>query len=191
MRLARLIGFALGIAMTAGIAASETVTKTPIVIAGLSKSQLKLLDGRLSKQYEGSKRLLPSDRHIPRYTGDYNGEYLPMAEKAAAKFGIPRDLFARLIQTESNWNQNAVSPAGAIGLAQLMPDTAARLGVDPTDPQANLEGGALYLKQQYLRFRSWRLALAAYNAGPEAVEEYDDVPPYPETQAYVLAILGR
>ena len=177
--------------MSAGFAAGETVLPAPVVVAGLSKSQLKLLDGRLAKQYEGSKRLWPSDRHIPRYTGAYNGEYLPMAEKAAAKFGIPRDLFARLIQAESNWNQDAVSPAGAIGLAQLMPETAARLGVDPTDPQANLEGGALYLKQQYLRFRSWRLALAAYNAGPEAVEEYNDVPPYPETQAYVLAILGR
>lgn len=114
-----------------------------------------------------------------------------MAEAAAAKFGVPKDLFARLVQSESNWDPNAISPAGAIGLAQLMPETAAILGVDPTDPQANLEGGALYLKQQYMRFRSWKLAIAAYNAGPEAVEKYDDVPPYPETQAYVFAILGN
>jgi soluble lytic murein transglycosylase-like protein len=159
--------------------------------SGISKRHKKLLDGRLSKQYEGSKRLLPTDKHIPRYVGSYTGPYLVMAEKAAAKFGVPKDLFARLIQAERNWNHTAISHAGAVGLAQLMPDTAARLGVDPNDPQANLEGGALYLKQQYTRFRSWKLALAAYNAGPEAVERYDDVPPYPETQAYVLAILGR
>jgi len=159
--------------------------------ADIPAYQKKLLDGRLAKQYEGSKRLLPGDTHIPRYLGAYSGEYLVMAEQAAAKFGVPKDLFTRLIQAESNWNPKAVSPAGAIGLAQLMPGTAARLGVDPTDPQANLEGGALYLKQQYQRFRSWKLAIAAYNAGPEAVEKYDDVPPYPETEAYVLAIMGK
>jgi len=72
-----------------------------------------------------------------------------------------------------------------------MPDTAAKLGVDPRDPQANLEGGALYLKQQYTRFRSWRLAVAAYNAGPDAVVRYNNVPPFAETQAYVLTIFGR
>ncbi len=159
--------------------------------SGLSKAQLKLLDGRLAKQYEGSKRLLPKNGHIPRYAGAYRGVYLPMAEKAAAKFGVPRDLFVRLVQAESNWNPRAVSHKGAIGLAQLMPETAARLGVDPTDPKANLEGGALYLKKQFLRFRSWKLAVAAYNAGPEAVEKYDDVPPFAETQAYVLTIFGR
>jgi soluble lytic murein transglycosylase-like protein len=158
---------------------------------GISKAQKKLLDGRLAEQYEGSKRLLPKNGAIPRYSGIYRGEYLPMAEIAAAQFGVPRDIFTRLVQMESNWNPNAVSPAGAIGLAQLMPATAAKLGVDPYDPRANLEGGALYLKQQFLRFRSWRLALAAYNAGPEAVEQYDDVPPFPETQLYVLTILGR
>lgn len=177
-----------GLAIGDSVLAQSSSSKSRVSI---SKSHQKLLDGRLSKQYAGSKRLLPDSNHIPRYTGDYKGEYLPMAEKAAVKFGIPKELFARLIQMESNWNPNAVSPVGAIGLAQLMPATAAKLGVDPTDPQANLEGGALYLKQQYMRFRSWRLALAAYNAGPEAVAKYDDVPPFSETQAYVLAILGR
>ena len=191
MRLSQLFGVFLLAAGLMSASMAHAQTSSSKSRNSISKSHAKLLDGRLSKQYEGSKRLLPSNNHIPRYSGKYKGEYLPMAEKAAAKFGVPKELFTRLIQAESNWNPNALSPAGAIGLAQLMPDTAARLGVDPTDPQANLEGGALYLKQQYMRFRSWRLAIAAYNAGPEAVEKYDDVPPYPETQAYVLAILGR
>lgn len=173
-------------ALAEGLSPSSAKSKS-----GMLRSHKKLLDGRLAKQYEGSKRLLPTDKHLPRYSGGYHGEYLVMAEEAAALFGVPKDLFARLIQRESNWNPNAVSHKGAIGLAQLMPDTAARLGVDATDPKANLEGGALYLKTQYLRFRSWKLAVAAYNAGPEAVERYDNVPPYPETEAYVLAIIGK
>lgn len=158
---------------------------------GISKAHERLLRGRLAIQYEGSRRLLPGSPHIPRYSGAYRGEYLAMAEKAAAQFGVPKDLFARLIETESNWNPKARSPRGALGLAQLLPETAAKLGVDPLDPRASLEGGALYLRQQFLRFRSWRLALAAYNAGPEVVAAYGDVPPFPETRAYVLAILGR
>lgn len=192
MRLNTLASLAAILVLTAPWAYSaENFKSKGLSKSGLPKSQLKLLEGRLAVQYEDSKRLLPVDKHLPRYLGAYNGEYLVMAEEAAALFGVPKDLFARLIQQESNWNDKVISPAGAIGLAQLMPDTARKLGVDPFDPKANLEGGALYLKQQYIRFRSWKLALAAYNAGPEAVEAYDDVPPFPETQAYVIAILGR
>jgi len=82
----------------------------------------------------------------------------------------------------------AVSPKGAIGLAQLMPATARMLGVDPWDPVQNLEGGARYLAAQYRRFGSWRLALAAYNAGPAAVARHGGVPPYRETRAYIAQI---
>ena len=71
-----------------------------------------------------------------------------------------------------------------------MPGTAKQLGVDPAIPKQNLEGGARYLRQQYERFGNWRLALAAYNAGPEAVTKHKGVPPYEETQNYVLKILG-
>jgi soluble lytic murein transglycosylase-like protein len=183
-----IISLLVPLAFSGMAAAQSTSAKSR---TGLSKAQIKLLDGRLSKQYENSKRLLPTNKDIPRYSGAYKGEYLPMAEKAAVKFGVPKELFARLIQMESNWNPKALSPAGAIGLAQLLPETAAKLGVDPYDPQANLEGGALYLKQQFTRFSSWKLAIAAYNAGPEAVALYNDVPPFSETQAYVVTILGR
>jgi hypothetical protein len=127
---------------------------------------------------------------IPAYRGD-PGVYQDMARVAARKHSIPEDLFLRLVRTESNFHPRAKSSKGAIGLAQLMPFTARNLGVNPHDPRQNLEGGARYLRQQYVRFGTWRLALAAYNAGPEAVERHRGVPPYAETQAYVRAILGR
>ena len=164
---------------------------------GLLDSQLSILDNRASEQYSGSTRLTPQATPwagvsgIPRFDGRYSGPFLPIARSAARRHGIPEELFLRLVQQESGWNAQALSPKGAIGLAQLMPATAAYLSVDPTDPRQNLEGGARYLREQYTRFRSWRLALAAYNAGPEAVAEHDGVPPYPETQGYVRAILGR
>ena len=75
-------------------------------------------------------------------------------------------------------------------VAQLMPQTARLLGVDPLDPYQNLDGGARYLAQQYRDFGSWRLALAAYNAGPQAVRKYGGVPPYAETRNYVDVIWG-
>ena len=161
------------------------------------KSQIDVLDNRASQQYSNSVRLLPKPFHVPslgnvpRYDGRYNGPYLALARQAAQQNGIPEDLFLRLVQQESGWNSSAVSPKGAMGLAQLMPATARYLRVDPNDPRQNLMGGARYLREQYNRFRSWRLALAAYNAGPEAVERFGGIPPYKETQNYVRIILGR
>ena len=161
----------------------------------LFRSQTRLLDGRISDQYSTSDRLKPgadkADKaSVKRYSGNYRGKFLTLAKAAARKYGVPEDLFLRLVQQESGWNQGAVSPKGAQGLAQLMPGTAARLGVDASDPQQNLEGGARYLAMMYDRFGSWRLALAAYNAGPQAVEKYGGIPPYEETKGYVAAILG-
>ncbi|NNU80768.1 lytic transglycosylase domain-containing protein [Halovulum dunhuangense] len=117
--------------------------------------------------------------------------HAPHARAAAMRHGIPVDLFMALVTQESGWNPRAVSHKGAIGLAQLMPGTARILGVDPHDPLQNLDGGARYLAEQYRKFGSWRLALAAYNAGPQAVERYRGVPPYRETRNYVTAILGN
>ncbi len=159
-------------------------------------SQLSVLDSRAAQQYSNSMRLRPNTPKtptsfgIPSYTGNYKGQFLPVAQAVARQHGIPEDLFLRLVQQESGWNPRAKSHAGAIGLAQLMPFTARKLGVDPWNPSQNLEGGARYLRQQYDRFQSWRLALAAYNAGPEAVAKYNGVPPYKETRGYVKAILG-
>jgi soluble lytic murein transglycosylase-like protein len=116
--------------------------------------------------------------------------YEAMARETAKRNGIPEDLFVSLVRQESGFNPSARSSAGAMGLAQLMPGTAGDLGVDPSDPQQNLEGGARYLKQQLDTFGSPELALAAYNAGPGAVQKHGGVPPYDETQDYVQKVMG-
>lgn len=166
--------------------------------AALFASQTNLLDSRLSTQYAGSARFQPkvkagTDEKLPkvRFSGSYRGKYLETAKSAARKNGVPEDLFLRLVQQESGWNPGAVSPKGATGLAQLMPGTAKMLGVDINDPEENLHGGARYLRRMYDKFGTWKLALAAYNAGPGAVDEHDGIPPYKETIAYVAAIHGN
>ena len=163
--------------------------------SGLLQSQTSVLDGRAAEQYQNSVRLLPPRAEgftiTPTYEGGYSGPYLRLALAAATKHGIPPGLFLRLVEQESGWNASAVSVKGALGLAQLMPATARGLGVDPLDPQDNLEGGARYLRAQFEAFGSWPLALAAYNAGPGAVQRYDGVPPFAETRNYVQVIWGQ
>jgi soluble lytic murein transglycosylase-like protein len=162
------------------------------------KRASRVIDGRLSEQYSASVRLLPNHEEdedkpsplIPRYTGPQSGEYVQLARVAARNNNVPEDLFLRLVHQESRWNSGAVSHKGAIGLAQLMPGTAELLRVDPNDPAQNLDGGARYLRMMYERFGNWRLALAAYNAGPGAVEQHGGVPPFDETRNYVAIILG-
>lgn len=117
---------------------------------------------------------------------DYRAEAVRVAEQE----GVDPDLFLRLVQQESAFKPSAVSPKGAMGLAQLMPGTARDLGVDPSDPIQNLTGGARYLRQQMDAFQDPQLALAAYNAGPGNVRKYGGIPPFQETQNYVSRILG-
>ena len=118
-------------------------------------------------------------------------DYRQAARDAASRYGIDPDMFLRLIQQESSFRPDVVSPKGAIGLGQLMPATAKELGVDPTDPMQNLEGAAKYLSQQLKRFGDPSLALAAYNAGPTRVAKLGRVPNIAETQNYVKTILGE
>lgn len=184
----------LGIACVFALGLSAVAeAKSPI-----RKQHSKLIDGRLSSQYTGRRELttrqdyLRSLQNIPSAsTITYTGAYRQMAQQAAQRHRVPVSLFLRLVKQESNWKPRARSHKGAIGLAQLMPATARTLGVNPHDPRQNLEGGARYLAQQYRKFKDWRLALAAYNAGPGAVVKYGGVPPYRETQNYVKKILGR
>ena len=191
MRRAALLAVILGCALAGAGQADSFSTKAQ---RKLFKNQLKVLDGRAAQQYAGSARLRPeSDAPAGTslaYAGRYRGEYLEMARAAARRHAVPEDLFARLVQQESGWNPAAVSQKGATGLAQLMPATAELLGVDPTDPKQCLEGGARYLAAQYRAFGTWPLALAAYNAGPDAVKRHKGVPPYEETKNYVRIIWG-
>lgn len=119
--------------------------------------------------------------------------YDSLIQQAAAKYGLDPAVLKGLIKQESGFNPQARSAAGAVGLTQLMPATAAGLGVtDSTDPAQAIDGGARYLRQQLDRFGGdVSKALAAYNAGPGAVEKYQGVPPYAETQAYVRAVLAN
>jgi soluble lytic murein transglycosylase-like protein len=117
--------------------------------------------------------------------------YAPEIDAAAAKYNVDPALLRGLIRQESNFNPNAGSPAGARGLTQLMPGTAAALGVDPSVPAQAIEGGAKYLRQQLDKFGGDPAkALAAYNAGPGAVQRYGGVPPFAETQNYVRKVLA-
>ena len=117
-------------------------------------------------------------------------QYVGTVEQAASANGIPASLLAGLLQQESGFNPNAVSSAGAEGIAQFMPATAAGLGVDPYDPTSAINGAAQMLGSYTRQFGSYADALAAYNAGSSAVERYGGIPPYAETEAYVPAVLS-
>ena len=118
------------------------------------------------------------------------GAYAATIQQAAASNGIPASLLAGLLYHESRFEPDAVSSAGAEGIAQFMPATAAGMGIDPTDPTQSIEGAAELLGSYTRQFGSYADALAAYDAGSSAVERYGGIPPYAETQAYVPAVLS-
>jgi soluble lytic murein transglycosylase-like protein len=114
-----------------------------------------------------------------------------LVSRTAREFSLPESLLHAVVQIESNGNPRAVSPKGALGLMQLMPGTAREVGVDdPLDPEQNLRGGAAYLSRQIERFGDLPRALAAYNAGPGAVDKHGGVPPYRETRNYIERVIG-
>jgi soluble lytic murein transglycosylase-like protein len=127
-----------------------------------------------------------------RHAAGVPPRYTAKIAELAARFDLSPSLLEALVWQESRWRENAVSPVGARGLAQLMPGTARYLGVNSEDPFQNLEGGARYLREQLDRFDgNLEKALAAYNAGPGRVERAGGVPNIRETQNYVAAIMGR
>lgn len=132
----------------------------------------------------GTSSSIPASLGVP-------SSLVPMFEQAASAYGVPASLLAAVANQESGFDTSAVSSAGAEGLMQLMPSTAAGLGVDPYDPQQAIDGAAQLLSGYLQQYNgSVPLALAAYNAGPGAVAEYGGIPPYTQTQDYVSDILS-
>jgi soluble lytic murein transglycosylase-like protein len=115
-----------------------------------------------------------------------------LVDVAAKKNGLPPNFVHSVVAAESAYQANAVSPKGAIGLMQLMPATAKAFGADPRDPAQNVEAGAAYLRELLIKYDGDpQRALAAYNAGPGAVDKYNGVPPYAETQTYIERVLRK
>lgn len=145
---------------------------------------------------DGMVRCLQSG---PRYRGAncdaMVGRYWqiePLISQVARSHGMEPALLKALVAVESGYNPQALSKAGARGLTQVIPSTAVSLGQHPDalwDSKQSLTTGAYYLAAQWYTFRSWPLAIAAYNAGPGAVKKYGGIPPYAETQAYVANVL--
>jgi len=138
----------------------------------------------------------PAAARGARSTRDYRRDrrrYAPLVERVARALRLDSALVHAVVHVESGYDPRAVSRRGAVGLMQLMPETARRLGVrDRYDPRQNLYGGARYLRELLLRYRNVALALAAYNAGERAVERHGNrIPPYPETRRYVRKVLAR
>lgn len=164
-------------------------------LADQLRQQVEALSGALAAALLQANPDARFDGPMPAWAGGlppHGRSLAPAIAGAAAAAGVDARLFAALVWSESNFHPGAVSHAGAIGLSQLMPGTAAGLRVDPLDPVQNMLGGARYLRAQLERFGSADLALAAYNAGPGRVEAAGrTVPQITETQVYVLRVIER
>lgn len=160
---------------------SGTLPQVPSNVTSSSGVSFQSILGSARQKAEGASGL-------PSRADDY-AAYI---NEAAEKYGLDPALLKAVIQQESGFNPRATSSCGAMGMMQLMPETAKALGVtDPYDPRQNILGGARYLKGQLERFNgNVSFALAAYNAGPGAVQKYGGIPPYRETQNYVSSILS-
>lgn len=174
---------ALGVALIAASAASAQVLEIG------DDGAVTTYAGPAVHTLEGATPILPPQSATP--VAAASEEVIRLIQESSERHALPTALVEAVAWQESRFNHAAVSRKGARGVMQLLPTTASDLGVDPSDLQGNIDGGAAYLAQQLKRFGDVRLALAAYNAGPGAVQRYGDVPPYAETQSYVRAILAR
>lgn len=155
--------------------------------------RLTLIGGTLEIPADALLRVDPEDTFLPVKVKSLDVPYADFISESARAHGVAPELVASVIAVESNFNPNAVSWRSARGLMQLMPQTAARFGVTRIfDPQQNIEAGTKYLKELLLRYNGdLALTLAAYNAGPDRVEQYRSVPPYRETRDYVRRVTEK
>lgn len=172
----------------------DSVQSFDNVLKSTAKSQFgMLLKNKAAEKVNASlyTQGIPSNINISRRPS--KTEILGIINEVSNKYDVDPKLIEALVKQESGFNPSAKSKAGALGLMQLMPSTAKGLGVtDPMDARQNIEGGVKYVKSMLDRFNgNIILALAAYNAGPNAVKKYDGVPPYKETQNYVRSILAN
>jgi len=170
----------------------QTVFGTPDDYSGFQQALSSAgtpMPGQLSGGIGGN---VPAGMEGFSLTPDGNGQIQQLAVQAAQKYKIDPNVFVALINQESGFNPLSTNPqSGAAGLSQLMPGTAAGLGVkNRLDPVQSLDGGAKYFSQMLDRFGSTELALAAYNAGPGKVDEARGIPDIPETQNYVRSIMN-
>jgi len=152
---------------------------------------LHLVGGRVAVRAEEVVAIEPDEYLSLRATPPLQLPFGELIRAAAIKYDMDEDLIASVIAAESDFNARAVSHKNARGLMQLMPATASRFAVsDPFSPQQNVEAGVRYLKELLEKYNhDLRLALAAYNAGPERVQQHRGVPPFPETRMYVKRVL--
>ena len=177
---------------TASKAAAEGMALAGVVIMGAGVSPKHRKDVfTVAASAAHTNRVRASGDMTGKLSGQTgNADYDKWIAEAAHNENVPANLLYCLLNQESGFNPSAVSSQGAIGIAQFMPDTAASRGVDPYDPESSIKGAANYLRENYDKFGSWELALAAYNAGEGAVSKYGGIPPFPETQAYVSNIMS-
>ena len=155
--------------------------------------RLTMAGGTMEISADSLVRVDPEDTFLPVKAKSLNVPYADFISASALAHGVAPELVASVIAVESNFNPNAVSWCYARGLMQLMPQTAARFGVTKIfDPQQNIEAGTRYLKELLVRYNGdLSLTLAAYNAGPDRVEQYRAIPPYRETRDYVRRVTEK
>lgn len=181
--------------------AKESVNSFDNVLKSTAKSEFgMLLKNRAANVAANASTKVNASLYTSQIPSNINfnkrpskNEILGIINEVSNKYDVDPKLIEALVKQESGFNPSAKSKAGALGLMQLMPSTAKGLGVsDPMDARQNIEGGVKYVKSMLDRFNgNIILALAAYNAGPNAVKKYDGVPPYKETQNYVRSILAN
>ena len=184
-RLARLAGLGLLVVGCAFPACAQVIEVGPSGISSITGPSIITAEGARAIVPERASASVSASASVGA-----SAAAQPLLERAGETSDLSPRLLEAIAYVESRFRQSAVSPKGAVGMMQLMPGTASELGVDPHDPAQNAHGGAAYLRKMLVMFdNDVELAVAAYNAGPEAVKKHRGVPPFAETRSYVAAVM--